>query len=269
MTQRFEGDVAVVTGAGAHTERAVGIGEEAAKLLAEEGAQVVVADVDEEMNERTVAAIEDAGGTAEGVAADLTDRDEVAALAEHVEAEYGGLDHLVNNAGIRIEGGALPEVDGEAIDRIVQVNLVGIANAMAGLVPVMADSGGGAVVNIASANATVGREGWAPYDATKAGLLALTRDAACDHAADGIRVNAVSPGWTATDYHLKDADDPAARIEELTSERREDGPAVLKRNAHPREQAQAIAFLCSDAASYITASNIPVDGGLDAVGLHL
>jgi len=268
MTDRFEGAVAVVTGGGAHTERAIGIGEETAKLLADEGARIVVSDVDEAMTSRTVAAIEDRGGTAVGVATDLTDRDHVAALAESVEAEFGRLDVLVNNAGIRIDAGPLPDVDGEALDRIVDVNLVGIANAMAALVPIMADSGGGAVVNVASANAEVGREGWAPYDATKAGILGLTRDAACDHAADGIRVNAVSPGWTVTDYHYGDVDDMDAKLEELTA-RREDGPAVLKRNAHPREQAEAIAFLASDAASYVTATNLHVDAGMDAVGRRL
>jgi NAD(P)-dependent dehydrogenase (short-subunit alcohol dehydrogenase family) len=270
MTDRFDGDVAVVTGAGAHTDRALGIGEATATLLAEEGARVVVADVDEAMTDRTVETIEEAGGTAVGLAVDVTDRDEVAALAEFVADEYGALDVLVNNAGIRIDAGPLPEVDGTALDRIVDVNLVGAANVMAALVPVMADSGGGSVVNVASGNAEVGREGWAPYDATKAGLLGLTRDAACDHADEGIRVNAVEPGWTITDYHLGDVDDDDAseHVDEVTT-RREDGPAILRRHSHPREQAEAIAFLASDAASYITGTVLPVDGGLNAVGLHL
>lgn len=268
MSDRFDGDIALVTGGGAHTDRALGIGEETAALLAEEGATVIVTDVDEAMADRTVAAIEDAGGDAVSIEADITDRDEVAALAEHVDSEFGGLDVLVNNAGIRIDAGPLPEIDGDELDRIVRVNLVGIANVVAGLVPVMVDSGGGSVVNVASANATVGRSGWAAYDATKAGLLGLTRDAACDHAADGVRVNAVSPGWTVTDYHFGDVEDIDAKLDELTT-RREDGPAVLKRNAHPREQAEAIAFLASDQASYITATNLNVDGGMDATGVQL
>jgi NAD(P)-dependent dehydrogenase (short-subunit alcohol dehydrogenase family) len=122
------------------------------------------------------------------------------------------------------------------------------------------------VVNISSANATVGRSNWAPYDASKAGLLALTRDMAADHAADGIRVNAVSPGWTITDYHLPADDEEAEALVEEWSSRRPDGPGVLKRNAMPEELAEAILFLASERASYVTGTNFHVDGGIEAVG---
>lgn len=264
--ESFHDDVAVVTGAGAHTDRALGIGEETAKLFAEKGATVVVADVNERMNQRTVTAIENQGGSAVGFEVDLTDRDDVTALADFVREEFGHLDVLVNNVGIRIQAGALPDVDEGELDRIVSVNLVGIATALAELIPVMADSGGGSVINVASANATVGRAEWAPYDATKAGILGLTRDAASDHADDDIRVNAVSPGWTVTDYHLGDVDDAVERLDAQTTPRG-GGPAVLNRHAHPREQAKVIGFLASSAASYITATNVPVDGGMNSVGL--
>lgn len=262
----LDGKVAVVTGAGARSDRALGIGEATAIRFAEAGATVVVVDVDAEMAERTERLIEADGGEAVAVETDLTDSDDVAALADAVEERFGRLDALVNNAGIRIEGGPVTDVDIEAIERIVDVNLTGVVRACKHLVPLMAETGGGAVVNVSSANAEVGRSGWGPYDATKAGLLALTRDMAADHAADGIRVNAISPGWTITDYHLPGDDEEAEELVEEWSSRRPGGPGVLKRNAMPEEQAEAALFLASERASYVTGTNLHVDGGIDAVG---
>ena len=269
MSGRFDGTVAVVTGGGAHTDRAIGIGEATARLLAREGATVAVLDVEEQMAERTVEAMgEDARETL-SLECDVTDDSSVATAMERVEERFGGIDVLVNNVGIRIDAGPLPEAEEEAMGRIVDVNLQGIARCCKHAIPVMARDGG-AIVNVASANATVGRTGWSLYDATKAGVVALTRDVACDHAADGIRANAVSPGWTITDYHLGDVDDEEAerQITEATT-RREDGPAILKRHAHPDELAEGIAFLASDAASFVTGTTLEVDGGMNAVGRHL
>lgn len=265
-TVELEDQIAVVTGAGARSERALGIGEATAIRFAEAGATVVAVDVDGEMAERTARLIEEDGGDAVAVETDLSDSADVAALAEAVDEQFGRLDVLVNNAGIRIEGGPVTDVDIEEIERIVDVNLTGIIRTCKHLVPLMADSGGGSIVNISSANAEVGRAGWGPYDATKAGLLALTRDMAADHADDDIRVNAISPGWTITDYHLPEDDDEAEDVVEESVTRRPGGPGVLKRNAMPAEQAEAALFLASDRASYVTGTNLHVDGGLDAVG---
>ena len=270
MPERFDGKNAIVVGGGAHTDRALGIGEATAKLLSREGANVAVLDVEEAMAERTINAFEDAQGDALALGCDVTDEATVATAMNEVEERFGGIDVLVNNVGIRIDAGPLPESDDDAMARIVDVNLQGIARSCKHAIPIMARDGGGSIVNLASANATVGRKGWSLYDATKAGVMALTRDVACDHAEDGIRVNAVSPGWTVTDYHLGDLTDEEAteRIAELTS-RREDGPAILKRNAHPSELAEGIAFLASDAASYVTGTTLEVDGGMNAVGRQL
>ncbi|WP_224332680.1 SDR family NAD(P)-dependent oxidoreductase [Haloprofundus halobius] len=262
----LEDKIAVVTGAGARSDRALGIGETTAIRFADAGATVVAVDVDGELAERTVQLIEENGGEAVAVETDLTDGEAVAALGDAVEERFGRLDVLVNNAGIRIEGGPLTDVDTAAIERIVDVNLTGVMRACKHLVPLMANTGGGAIVNISSANAEVGRSGWGPYDASKAGLLALTRDMAADHAADDIRVNAVSPGWTITDYHLPADDEEAEPIIQEWSSRRSDGPGILKRNAMPEEQAEAVLFLASERASYITGTNLHVDGGLDVVG---
>lgn len=271
MTDDFEGKTAVVTGGGAHTDRALGIGEATARTLAERGADVAVLDVDAEMADRTVASFDDAATGSETLAleCDVTDEAAVEAAMRRVDDELGGIDVLVNNVGIRIEGSTLPDSDEDAMGRIVDVNLQGVARCCKHAIPPMARTGG-AVVNVASANATVGRRGWSLYDATKAGVVALTRDVACDHAADGIRANAVSPGWTITDYHLGDVSDEEAadRVAEATT-RREDGPAVLKRHAHPDEIARGIAFLASDAASYVTGTTLELDGGMNAVGARL
>lgn len=269
MADRFDGAVAVVTGGGAHTERALGIGEATCKQFAREGATVVVTDVEAAMAERTVAAIEDeneSSGRAVAREMDVTDEESVEDVLEWCESEFGSLDALVNSAGIRVPAEPVAEADVETFDDIYRVNLRGMAVTAKHAVPLLAREDGGAIVNVASANATFGRENWSQYDATKAGVLGLTRDMACDHASDGIRANAVSPGWTTTDYHLREYEgDPEEFVEEQTS-RRSDGPAILQRNAHPREQASAICWLASEEASYITGADIPVDGGLTAAG---
>lgn len=267
MPGQFDNEVVVVTGAGARTERGLGIGVATARAFAEEGAHVVAVDVDEEMARRTVDLIEEDGGPeAIAVRTDVTDPEAVENLAATCEDEFGRVDTLVNNAGVRISTGPLSELDREEIDFIIDVNLKGAIRCCRHIVPLIAESGGGSVVNVSSSNAEVGRPGWAPYDSTKSGLLGLTRDMACDHADQGVRVNAISPGWTITDFHLPEDEEEAEQKLEEWSSRRPEGPGILKRNAHPDEQAEAILFLASESASYITGTNLHVDGGIDVVG---
>lgn len=265
MTGRFQNAVVVVTGGGARSPRALGIGEATCRLFAEEGATVVVVDHDEELAQRTVEQLE-SNGEVIAKTADVTDETAVEELATFCNNQFGTVDVLVNNAGIRIDPSPVTEVDGDTIDRIFDVNLKGMVRCCKHLIPLLSREEGGAVVNVSSANANVGRRGWTQYDASKAGVLGFTRDLACDHAAAGIRANAVSPGWTITDYHLPADETEAAALIEEQSARRPDGPGILKRNAMPREQAKAILFLASEDASYITGTNLHVDGGLNAVG---
>lgn len=266
MGERLQDTVAVVAGGGAHTERVFGIGEMTACRLAEEGATVVVADITEEMAQRTVDRIErDSDSEAIAVEVDLTDEESISELASTCEDRFGSIDVLVNNAGIRIEPGPVTEATTENWQSIFDVNLKGIADCCKHLIPLMDQ--GGSIVNVSSANAQLGRKNWALYDATKAGVLGLTRDMACDHAEQGIRVNAVLPGPTVTDYHLQGTDeaDIESLIEERTT-RSADGPAILGRHAHPRELANGILFLASDESSFVTGASLNVDGGLTAAG---
>ncbi len=266
MSQRLNDRVAVVTGGGAHTDRVFGIGEHICRLFAAEGATVVVVDVDQEMADRTVQSITtDTDTEAVGREVDITSEDRVEGLRSFCEERFGRVDVLVNNAGVRIRGSPITDVSMDDWEFIFDVNLKGMALCSKHLIPLMGE--GSAIVNISSANAELGREGWSVYDATKAGVLALTRDIACDHAMDGIRANSVLPGGTVTDYHIENADidDVDDHIDRMISQR-PDGPGILKRNGHPREIAQAVCFLASDEASYITGTSLNVDGGLVASG---
>jgi len=185
-------------------------------------------------------------------------------MAERVEAEFGSVDVLVNNAGIRVEPKPVTEADEESWDQILDVNLKGIAFCSKHVIPLM--DGGGSIVNMGSEGAIVGRPNWSQYDATKGGIVSMTRDMACDHAEDGIRVNAVSPGWIITDYHVGDREGEEAEefVEEHTTSH-EGGPGILNRAGLPREVADPILFLASERASFITGVNFVVDGGSTVV----
>ena len=255
MGERLADAVAVVTGGGA------GIGEATCLRVAEEGASVVVVDRDEANAKETVSRIESMDGPAAiAVGTDVSDEAAVEAMADRVGSRFETVDILVNNAGIRVEPRPVTEADEASWDEILGVNLKGAAFCSKHLIPLMTD--GGAVVNVASVGAGLGREAWAQYDATKGGIIAMTRDMACDHAEEGIRVNAISPGWVITDYHVGDrsGEDAERFIEENTTWGGSDGN-MLRRAAKPRELADAIVFLASDEASFVTGVNIPVDGG--------
>mgnify|MGYP006290410335 CR=1 FL=1 len=256
MGDTLQERVAVVTGGGS------GIGEAICHRFAEAGADIVAVDWEGEEARSTAEQIETETGTeAIGVETDVSDEAQVEAMADVIADRFGSIDVLVNNAGIRVEPSPVTAATEEMWDRILGVNLKGYAFCAKHLIPLM---DGGSIVNMASEGAEVGRRGWSLYDSTKGAIVSMTQDMACDHAEDGIRVNAVSPGWAITDFHLPE-ENPDAFFEEKTSPHA-DGPGILKRAADPREIANIVLTLASDEASFVTGANFRVDGGKTAVG---
>ncbi|POG56329.1 SDR family oxidoreductase [Haloferax marisrubri] len=248
MTQ-FDTEVAVVTGAGS------GIGRATAEAFAAEGARVVVSDVNVEGGEETVARIEEAGGTATFVETDVTDGDAVAAMVETAVSEYGRLDFACNNAGV---GGAQKPAADLSFDewqQVIDVNLNGVWRSMRHEIPAMLDGDGGVVVNMASILGKVGFANASAYVAAKHGVLGLTKTAAIEYAEQGVRVNAVCPGFVDTPLLGEGGlDDPEARkgIESLHP---------MNRLGDVDEIASAVVWLCSDGASFTTGEALTVDGG--------
>jgi NAD(P)-dependent dehydrogenase (short-subunit alcohol dehydrogenase family) len=248
---QLNGKVAVVTGGGS------GIGEATAKRFAVEGARIVVLDRDVEGGERVTREIREAGGEAAFLRAEVAIEAEALALAPFAIERFGALHILVNNAGARVYG-PVTEATEESWDHILGVNVKALGFCAKAAIPEMAKAGGGAIVNVSSMNAIKGRSGMAQYDAIKAAVLGLTRALAHDHAAQGVRVNAVCPGPTITAFHLKRAAERGVSEAELRAR----PIGLLKRSAEPREIAAAILFLASDEASYVTGATLMVDGGL-------
>ena len=247
---RLEGKVAIVTG-GAH-----GMGAEECRLFAREGAKVVIADIREEDARQVEAEIAEAGG--EAMFVDLNVADEGAwesAVAEAV-SRFGKLDILVNNAGISGSG----ETDfrsTDAWDRLMNINARGVFLGIKHAVPEMQKAGGGSIVNISSISGFVGQEAVHPaYNASKGAVRILTKATAVQHAKDGIRVNSVHPGMMPpmlTSFQRGDT-----RRERLVND------VPMQREGQPIEVANAVLFLASDEASYITGTELIVDGGFTA-----
>jgi NAD(P)-dependent dehydrogenase (short-subunit alcohol dehydrogenase family) len=253
MPGTLEGKVMLVTGG------ASGIGRATCLALAREGAQVVVADVDESGGEETVGFITQKGGQATFIRADITDRDQVEALIQGVVDAYGRLDGAFNNAGVEGRIADTIECSDENFDRTIDVNVKGVWLCMRAELRQMRKQGnGGAIVNTSSVAGLVGFEGLPAYVASKHAVIGLTKTAALEFAKEKIRVNAVCPG--AIDTPMMD------RLIGGQEESRQAFVAKepIGRFAQPGEIGEAVAWLLSDAASFVTGVAMPVDGGMVA-----
>jgi NAD(P)-dependent dehydrogenase (short-subunit alcohol dehydrogenase family) len=259
MAGRLQDKVAVVTGAGG------GIGEATAALFWEEGASVALVDTSPADLEQALHGISASSERLVGLEADLSQEAEAARVMRTTADRFGRLDVLANVAGVRAPVGPVIDATPEAWDRILGVNLVGMAMCCKHAIPIMARGGGGSIINVSSVNAQVARPGWALYDASKAAVLALTRDMACDHAAQRIRVNAVCPGFVLTRFHIRNRSrSQGLSYEEAEATMRAEAYSgnLLGRPGEPRELAYALLFLASDESSYATGAVFRIDGGM-------
>ena len=245
----FEGKVALVTGGGS------GIGEACARRFALGGAKVVVVDLNPKGAERVVKTIRDAGGVADLVQADVSDPASVGAMVQFAIKTFGRLDIAVNNAGIGGEAKPIGELSPESWLNVIKVNLNGVFYCMHAEIPAMLEHGG-AIVNMSSVLGSVGFATSSAYVSAKHALLGLTKTAALEYGSQGIRINAVGPGFIVTPLLEANLDAPTTQA--LANMH------ALKRLGQPGEVAALVCFLASDDASFITGSYHLVDGGYSA-----
>ena len=257
MAKKFQGKVALVTGG------ASGIGKVTARIFAREGAKVVVStDKNIKGGKETVSLIEEAGGEAIFVKCDVSRAAEVEAMVDKCVQTFGRLDYAFNNAGIGPDGRRVPVVNivdcpEEIWDRTIDINLKGVFLCMKYEIRQMLKQKYGVIVNTSSVGALKPVPGFCAYSASKAGLIGLTKTAALECATSGIRVNTILPGPT----------ERTLLVENLTStlpeEKRQMSDMIpMKRLAEPEDMAEAVIWLCSDAASFITGHVMPIDGGM-------
>jgi NAD(P)-dependent dehydrogenase (short-subunit alcohol dehydrogenase family) len=249
MTKSFENKVAMVTGGGS------GIGAAIARRFAEEGATVVVADLDEKAASKVAAGIEKDAGIAVAVQQDVGDPRSVEQSVAFAIDKFGQLDVAINNAGITGDLAPTADYSLEGWDKVIAVNLSGVFYGMKYQIPAMLRSGGGSIVNIASILGSVGARDSAGYNAAKHGVVGLTKTAALEYSKDGVRVNAIGPGYIDTPL--------------LNALDREMYDGLV--NLHPigrlgkaEEVAELALWLASDKASFVTGSYHLVDGGYTA-----
>src|SRR5438094_10551240 len=248
--ESYAGKVAFVTGAGS------GIGRATALAFARVGASVVVGDVADQGNQETARLIEQEGGRALAVRCDVTQTDDVKAALEKTGETFGRLDFAFNNAGIEPKKPApTADYDEEEWNRIIDIDLRGVFLCMKHEIPLMLAHGGGAIVNTSSGAGIIGIKGSPAYTAAKHGVIGLTRAAALDYAGQNIRINAVCPGYIATPMMDRFTGGTSEGRAKVISEE------PIGRMGQPEEIANAVLWLCSDAASFVVGHALVVDGG--------
>ncbi|WP_341838573.1 SDR family oxidoreductase [Chitinophaga pollutisoli] len=250
MEQLFSGKVALVTGAGS------GIGEATALLYATQGAKVIVSDINEEHGNGVVDKIRQSGGDAQFVACDVSKPEACEQLVNETLRHYGRLDYACNNAGIGGEANPVGDMSVKGWDTVIAVNLSSVFYCMKYQLPAILKSGGGAIVNMASILGQVGFPHSAGYVAAKHGVVGLTQNAAAEYSAQGVRVNAVGPGFIDTPL-LKQMD--KATKDMLVSKH------PIGRLGKAEEVAEVVIWLSSDKASFVTGAYYAVDGAYLAV----
>ena len=248
MSKRFDGKTAVVTGAGS------GIGRYSALAFAHEGASVMVSDIDTRGGQETVQMIQESQGQAHFLPCDVSQSDQVRDLIKTTVDRYGRLDFAVNNAGVTMRPAPTTELDEAEWDRVININLKSVYLCMKYEIPRMQENGGGAVVNVSSLQGLRGRAGTLAYTASKHGVIGITKTAALEYAAEGIRINAICPGLTESGMTagLEQRPELAEQLISLIP---------LGRMGLSQDIADGVVWLCDDTASFITGHVLVIDGG--------
>lgn len=255
MTEGLAGKVAIVTGA------ADGLGRATSRMMAAKGARVLLVDIDEPRLAETEALIGDTGGEAADFRADVSDEAQVRAYVAEALSRFGRIDAFFNNAGMLGAVAPMIEYPINTFDRVIAVNLRGVFLGLRFVLPVMIEQRAGSIINTGSMGSAGGVPGSSAYNASKHGVIGLTKTAAIEVGPTGVRVNAVLPGNIRTRM-TKMVAGADARADDAEAERIAARLAPQGRMGTPEEIADAVCFLASDAAAHITGIELPVDGGI-------